>query len=110
MFWFALLSTITPPVCGAVFIAAGMINENWLKVALTSMALGVGLYLIPLALIANPEIIRLESNPLAALITFVQLAVGLSVVSFGLIGYKSYISKFTAIALGILIIFWRLAF
>ncbi len=23
VFWFALLSTITPPVCGAVFIAAG---------------------------------------------------------------------------------------
>ena len=55
VFWFALLSTITPPVCGAVFIAAGMIGENWMKVALTAMALGVGLYLIPLALIANPD-------------------------------------------------------
>jgi TRAP transporter 4TM/12TM fusion protein len=110
VFWFALLSTITPPVCGAVFIAAGMINENWLKVALTAMALGVGLYLIPLALIANPEIIRLESEPLGALITFVQLAVGLSAVSFGLIGYKTFISKFTAIGLGMVIIFGRLAF
>jgi TRAP-type uncharacterized transport system fused permease subunit len=35
VFWFALLSTITPPVCGAVFIAAGMVGENWLKVAVT---------------------------------------------------------------------------
>ena len=87
-----------------------MINENWLKVALTAMSLGVGLYLIPLALIANPEIIRLESEPLAALIAFVQLAVGLSVVSFGLIGYKTFISKFTAIGLGMVIIFGRLAF
>ena len=26
VFWFALLSTITPPVCGAVFIAAGMVG------------------------------------------------------------------------------------
>ena len=63
-----------------------------------------------IAVVANPEIIRLENNPLAALITFVQLAVGLSVVSFGLIGYKSSISKFTAIGLGILIIFGRLVF
>lgn len=110
VFWFALLSTITPPVCGAVFIAAGIINENWLKVALTAMALGVGLYLIPLALIANPEIIRLESDPLAAIIAFVQLAVGLSAVSFGLIGYKALVSKFTAIGLGMAIIFGRLAF
>ena len=42
VFWFALLSTITPPVCGAVFIAAGMVEENWLKVAFKAMALGVG--------------------------------------------------------------------
>ena len=40
VFWFALLSTITPPVCGAVFIAAGMVGENWLQVAGTAMALG----------------------------------------------------------------------
>src|SRR5690606_40007168 len=46
VFWFALISTITPPVCGAVFIAAGMVNANWLKVALFAMALGVGLYLL----------------------------------------------------------------
>ncbi|MEM6441100.1 MAG: TRAP transporter fused permease subunit, partial [Pseudomonadota bacterium] len=38
VFWFALLSTITPPVCGAVFIAAGMVGENWLKVAVHAMA------------------------------------------------------------------------
>ncbi|MFP3441294.1 TRAP transporter large permease subunit, partial [Pantoea sp. SIMBA_133] len=25
VFWYALLSTITPPVCGGVFIAAGMV-------------------------------------------------------------------------------------
>jgi TRAP-type uncharacterized transport system fused permease subunit len=28
VFWFALLSTITPPVCGAVFIAAGMVGRT----------------------------------------------------------------------------------
>src|SRR3546814_16458162 len=54
VFWFALLSTITPPVCGTVFIAAGIVGENWLKVAVSAMRLGVGLYIIPLAMIANP--------------------------------------------------------
>ncbi|MFC3836602.1 TRAP transporter large permease subunit [Paracoccus rhizosphaerae] len=28
VFWIALLSTITPPVCGAVFVAAGMAQKN----------------------------------------------------------------------------------
>jgi TRAP transporter 4TM/12TM fusion protein len=86
VFWFALLSTITPPVCGAVFIAAGMIGENWLKVALTAMALGVGLYLIPLGMIANAQLIRLGDAPAEALWAGVRMAVGLALISHGLIG------------------------
>ena len=66
MFWFALLSTTTPPVCGAVFIAAGMVNENWLKGALTSMALGIELYIISLAMVANPRLIQFGISPLVA--------------------------------------------
>ena len=86
VFWFALLSTITPPVCGAVFIASGMIGENWLRVAVTSMALGVGLYLIPLGMIAQPQIIALAENPGAAILAFATIGAGLAAISFGLIG------------------------
>lgn len=105
VFWFALLSTITPPVCGAVFIAAGMVDENWLKVALTAMALGVGLYLIPLGMIANPLIIQLAAEPLWALVTFIKLAIGLSLVSYGLIGYRYWPAKLASIAIGLLVTF-----
>lgn len=86
VFWFALISTITPPVCGAVFIAAGMVQENWLKVALTAMALGVGLYVIPLAMIAHAPLIRLGAEPGAALLAFALVGLGLAGISRGLIG------------------------
>ncbi|MAU94875.1 MAG: TRAP transporter permease DctM/Q [Fulvimarina sp.] len=86
VFWFALLSTITPPVCGAVFIAAGMAGENWLKVAGTAMRLGVGLYVIPLAMISKPAIIHLADRPFGACVAFVQIAAGLWLLSLGLIG------------------------
>jgi TRAP transporter 4TM/12TM fusion protein len=85
VFWYALLSTITPPVCGAVFIAAGMVQENWLKVAARAMALGVGLYLVPLAMIANPALIGLADAPWAALGAFIKVAIGLGAVSMGVI-------------------------
>ncbi len=85
VFWFALLSTITPPVCGAVFIASGMVGENWLKVAMTAMALGVGLYLIPLSLVSWPALIAVASDPGAALLAFGVLAVALALLSFALI-------------------------
>ncbi|WP_420410368.1 TRAP transporter permease [Hoeflea sp.] len=105
VFWFALLSTITPPVCGAVFIAAGMIGENWLRVAVTAMALGVGLYIIPLTMIANPSIIAFHTEPLQALLALVQVGAGLALISYGLIGARSPLLRFGGIAAGIAVLF-----
>ena len=93
VFWFALLSTITPPVCGAVFIAAGMVDENWLKVSLNAMALGLGLYIIPLALIANPALIGLSDDPVSAVIQFMKIGLCLSAVSYGVIAPLNPILK-----------------
>ncbi|MBY6154412.1 TRAP transporter fused permease subunit [Vannielia litorea] len=105
VFWFALLSTITPPVCGAVFIAAGMIGENWLKVAITAMALGVGLYIIPLGMIANPAILTLAETPVLALLAFAQIALGLALISFGLIGMRKVVPTALLIGAGGAVIF-----
>lgn len=103
VFWFALLSTITPPVCGAVFIAAGMIEENWIKVALTAMALGIGLYVIPLGMIANPDILGLSDAPQQALLAFLRLGLGLFVLSYGLIALHSWPAKMIATVIGLAI-------
>ncbi|WP_102869038.1 TRAP transporter permease [Pseudovibrio exalbescens] len=104
VFWFALLSTITPPVCGAVFISAGMVGENWLKVAVFSMALGIGLYLVPLGMVANPALIELSSAPVAALFAMVKIGLGLSLISYGLISpSRSYLRLLYGIGGGILI-------
>ena len=85
VFWFALLSTITPPVCGAVFIAAGMVNENWLKVAVSAMALGIGLYLVPLGMVADPDLIALEHAPGKALLAATKIGFSLSAIAYGVI-------------------------
>ncbi|MFK7752726.1 MAG: TRAP transporter permease [Sedimentitalea sp.] len=109
VFWFALLSTITPPVCGAVFIAAGMIGENWLKVALTAMTLGFGLYVIPLAMIANPALIKLQTTPLWAVLAALQIAVGLALMSVSLIGARPVWIRLGLFAAGLMVIFWPVA-
>jgi len=110
VFWFALLSTITPPVCGAVFIAAGMVKENWLKVAGTAMALGVGLYIIPLGMIANPMILELAAHPAQALIAFFQLALGLALISWGLIASRVVWVRGVLILMGAGVVFGGLLF
>ncbi len=81
VFWFALLSTITPPVCGAVFIAAGMVGENWLKVAGFAMTLGVGLYLIPVTMISHPALLTVANTPVTSIAFAVLIAAGLSAIS-----------------------------
>ena len=108
VFWYALLSTITPPVCGAVFIAAGMIGENWLKVALTAMTLGVGLYLVPLGMIAAPDLIRPLDAPLGALIATLKLGAGLAATSWGLVHRAHPALRALALALGGALILWPL--
>jgi TRAP-type uncharacterized transport system fused permease subunit len=105
VFWFALLSTITPPVCGGVFIAAGMVEENWLKVALKAMALGIGLYVIPLAMVANPDIIRLATAPLSAVLYMLKVALGLTAISYGVIAQRAVWLRVLLIIVGLLAIF-----
>lgn len=107
VFWFALLSTITPPVCGAVFISAGMINENWLKVAVTAMMLGVGLYVIPLAMVANAELIGLAEHAGFALLAMIQVGVGLALISFALIGSVRWPLRAILLTAGLAITFAR---
>ncbi|WFE77023.1 TRAP transporter fused permease subunit [Roseinatronobacter sp. S2] len=86
VFWYALLCTITPPVCGNVFIAAAIAKTPWLPVAGNAMRLGVGLFIIPLGFIANPEILDLATMPFAALAAMAQIALGLWLISFAVIG------------------------
>lgn len=50
------------------------------------MALGVGLYAIPLGMIANPLLIRLETDVLGA---FAQMCLGLMCILYALIAVRN---------------------
>ena len=106
VFWYALLSTITPPVCGTVFIAAGMVEEkNWLKVAGKSMALGLGLYIVPLGMVANQDLIELSTKPVAAVLMFLKIGIGLSAISYGIIAARSVVLRISLIIAGMIVLF-----
>ena len=100
VFWYALLSTITPPVCGGVFIAAGMVGENWLRVALTSMSLGIGLYLIPLGMVVHPELLTIGVTPLLSLLAGCKIAFALGLISYAVISAGKSLHRLISIILG----------
>ena len=51
----------------------------------TSIALGIGLYIILLAMIANPGLIQFGSSQLMALFALVKVGLGLGMISYGVI-------------------------
>jgi TRAP transporter 4TM/12TM fusion protein len=85
VFWYALLCTITPPVCGNVFIAAGIAQTPWLPVAGRSMLLGVGLFVLPMGFIANPWLLKLGTDPMMALVATAKVGFGVWLISVALI-------------------------
>ena len=95
---------------GNDFIAAGMVEENWLKVAVAAMGLGVGLYLIPLAMIAHPALIGLADAPGPAVWAAAQVAAGLAAISYGVISNAAAPLRAALVAGGILILFHPVLF
>jgi TRAP-type uncharacterized transport system fused permease subunit len=63
-----------------------MAGAPWLSVAGQAMRLGLGLYLVPLAFVANPALIMPQAAPLLALLALVKIGVGLWLLSRALIG------------------------
>ncbi len=82
-----------------------MVEENWLKVAIKAMSLGIGLYIIPLVMIASPELIALKATPLLALMAFAKTAVGLTAISYGLINQALKWKRLPLIVLGLALLF-----
>ncbi|MCB8840491.1 TRAP transporter large permease subunit [Aurantimonas sp. VKM B-3413] len=57
-FYFTTISVITPPVCVAVFVAAGIAQTNWLPAARETVWLGAMTYVVPFLLLLYPDTIR----------------------------------------------------
>jgi TRAP transporter 4TM/12TM fusion protein len=86
VFWYALLCTITPPVCGNVYIASRIANTPWLPVAFRAMRLGGGLFVVPLGFVANPSLLALQSQPLLCIAAAIKVGVGMYLFSYAVIG------------------------
>lgn len=54
VFYFATLSVITPPVCVAVFVGAGIAQTGWLKSAVEAVRLAAVVYLVPFMILLYP--------------------------------------------------------
>lgn len=63
VFWYSQDSNVTPPVALAAYAGAGIAHADPMKSAFQAWKLAKGLYLIPLFMVYNPEIIMGGSIP-----------------------------------------------
>jgi TRAP transporter 4TM/12TM fusion protein len=86
VFYFAILSAITPPVCGAVFIASGIAGANWMETARYSLRLSYAAFLLPFVFVYDPSVLLLGASPIAAAAGIFRTSMAMFVLSAGFIG------------------------
>jgi len=57
IFYFAASSALTPPVCAAVFVAAGIAGSDWLKTAYKACIIGIVAFVVPFVFAFNASLL-----------------------------------------------------
>ncbi|MCG7852974.1 MAG: TRAP transporter fused permease subunit [Methanosarcinaceae archaeon] len=86
IFYYAVISAITPPVCAAVYVAAGIADSNWLKSAGVSIKLTLVAFVIPFIFISNTSLLTLGTNSQIAW-SLVSISIATIMISGVLMGY-----------------------
>jgi TRAP transporter 4TM/12TM fusion protein len=67
VFYFAILSAVTPPVALAAFAGAGIAGADPMKTGLTAMRLGLAAYIVPYMFVYGPALLLIGSPAAIAL-------------------------------------------
>jgi TRAP transporter 4TM/12TM fusion protein len=88
IFYFAIMSAITPPVCAAVYAAAAIAKSNWLTTGWMAVRMGLAGFIVPFLFVYCPALLFLGSpvetawNVLVSAIGVIAMA-GVSMGYFG---------------------------
>jgi TRAP-type uncharacterized transport system fused permease subunit len=86
VFYYAMLSNITPPVCLSVFVAAGIAGANWLKLAQQTLLLAVIAYFVPFMFTYRPALL-LRGEPAVVVQSVLFAVIGTFFLGSSLAGY-----------------------
>ncbi len=90
IFYWGMLSSITPPVAIASFAAAGIAGAPAMKTGWESMKVGSIIYFIPFFFVMAPELVLQGPNPyLTALVLAGKAAAGTLIICGGIQGYMT---------------------
>ncbi|MCX8192050.1 MAG: TRAP transporter fused permease subunit, partial [Nitrososphaerales archaeon] len=94
VFYFSILSAITPPVAIAAVVASRISGASYFSVCIESIKIGIALFILPVIFIMYPEILALNLDTVRVFIFLMIAFWGLSV---GIFGYEIYPGKMGSI-------------
>jgi TRAP transporter 4TM/12TM fusion protein len=86
VFYFAIISAITPPVAMAVYAAAGISGSNLWRTGLAALKIGATGFIVPYMFVYGPSLLFM-GEPLRIILTIISASVGVVVLSAGLMGW-----------------------
>lgn len=86
LFYFGMLSMITPPMCIATFAAATIARCDFWHAGWSGMKLGIVAYIIPFIFVFHPELL-LIGEPLDILLAVLTALIGVAFLATGTVGY-----------------------
>src|SRR5262245_50836128 len=86
IFYFGMLSTITPPVCLAAYTAASLAKADPMKTGWESMKLAVLAYIVPFIFALSPTLL-LIGHWYEVTLSVITAIIGAALLGVGLVGY-----------------------
>lgn len=86
VFYFAIVSNITPPIALSIVIAQGIAESSFIETTVSAMKIGFPMLLLPFAFAFNPSLLNL--SPIS-LLSFAVVLVGFTAIAAGAAGRVS---------------------
>ena len=86
LFYFGMLSMITPPVCLATYAAASIARSDFMKTGWAGMRLGIVAYVVPFVFVFHPALL-MKGSVAEIVIAAASACVGVILLGFGCVGY-----------------------
>jgi TRAP-type uncharacterized transport system fused permease subunit len=107
VFYFAIISAITPPVAMAVYAAAGIGGSNLWGTGLQAVRIGATGFIIPFMFVYGPSLLMIGS-PGTIITTVIASSIGVVALSAGLMGWflkeATYLERAILVAGALLLI------
>jgi TRAP transporter 4TM/12TM fusion protein len=86
-FWFAVFSTLTPPVAFASMAGSVLAGGSFMKTSIVAFRLAMAGYILPYLMVYCPILIMQPEAPLETLTVFIAIVAGLAVLQVILFGH-----------------------